>query len=277
MQDDLKHRMYDYEERPPAALWDSIAANLEEEALVKSMAERLKAWQVVPPATAWRNILSALKQEAPVRHIRFGRTYKWSAAAAVILVAGSLFFLNKHTGSEDTAKPSMASSANPSTEDLAKEENDSGNKGFVSPVKLVSSPRHNRQKAYNDEQAAILPMSYVESASPVTDELISITAKPILTSSGELIQDMSVVNPHNDKYVSITAPNGQQTKVSSRLINAVRYFSDSEPDLNAKDTVLQQRVHEWRKKIMQSGFVPSSNNFMDILEMTDLVSEKKQS
>lgn len=275
MSGELKHKMYDYEVKPPKAVWDSIAGGLEEQEALKPLVKKMRAWEVTPPPAIWRNILAALKGETPVRRIGSRYIYRWSAAAAAVLVVAGAWYFNY----SDTAGETETSTVMTSPDDIEPQssgENVSSDKVFVSPVKLVSSPRRNRQAIYEDEVITVLPLSYVEDASPVNSEYISVTPRPILTASGELIEDMSVVNPHNDKYVTITAPNGQQTKVSSKLVDAIRYFNSIKPDPAAKDSTLQQRIHEWRNKILKSGFVPSSNNFMDILEMTDLVEEKEE-
>ena len=278
MSGELKHKMYDYEVTPPQAIWDSIAGGLNEQAQIKPLAEKMRAYEVKPPAAAWRNILAALKGEAPVRSIAFRKVYRWSAAAAVILLAGAYYYLNYSDTAQSVVHTDTSVNSTDESEQTLQEtaSNTTGNKVFVSPVKLVASSR-NRQKVYAEEDSRILPLSYVEDADPFSDErTISVTARPILTASGELIQDKGIVNPHNDKYITITAPNGQQTKVSSRFINAMGYFSNSQLDPKAKDSTLQQRIHEWRTKIMQSGIVPSSSNFLDILEITELVDDQQQ-
>lgn len=283
MSGELKHKLYNYEVKPPQAVWNSIAGGLEEDAgqipapALTPLSKKMLAYEVKPPAIVWRNIVAVLKTGTPAKVIALGKIYRWTAAAAVIMIASAWYFLSH----SDTAK-SVVHTNTTANKPGGTEANDNDNdvaasKVFVSPVKLVSS-NHSRRKVYDDEEdTKILPLSYVEDADPLSNnQTVSVTARPILTASGELIQDMSVVNPHNDKYISITAPDGQQTKVSSRLINAMRYFSNSKLDPQAKDSTLQQRIHEWRNKILQSGLVPSSGNFLDILEITDLVDEKKQ-
>ena len=284
MSGELKHKMYDYEVKPPQAVWDSIADGLNEQELLKPLAEKMHAWEVTPPAAVWRKIAVALKSGAPVKSMSFQKIYRWSAAAAIILMAGAWYFLNYSDTARSVVHTNTKTNMHDESEQTLQEaySNTNNKKVFVSPVKLVSSSRYNTQKIYSEEDIRILPLSYVEDTDPFADDqIISVTPRPILTADGELIQDMSVVNPHNDKYISITAPNGQQTKISSRLINATHYLSSNtinEEGDNAEDTenTWQQRIQQWRKKILQSGFVPSSSNFLDILEMTDLVDDKQQ-
>lgn len=279
MSGELKHKMYDYEVKPPQAVWDSIADGLEEQELLNPLAEKMRAWEVTPPAVVWRKIAAALKAGAPAKVIAFRKIYRWSAAAAIILMAGAWYFLNYSDTARSVVRTNMKTNMQSESEQASQEAYSSttNNKVFASPVKLVSSSRYNTQKIYSDEDIRILPLSYVEDADPFAEnQIISVTPRPILTADGELIQDMSVVNPHNDKYISITAPNGQQTKISSRLINATHYLSSNSinEDEDTENT-WQQRIQQWRKKILQSGFVPSSSNFLDILEMTELVDDKQ--
>jgi hypothetical protein len=306
MSGELKHKMHDYEVNPPQGVWNSIAEELQEHeqlvhasdqhsplALVSdpgpstTLATKMHAYKVTPPASVWRNIIAALKAGAPSKVIASQKIYRWSAAAAVILLAGGYYFLNY----SDTARnivhtKAAANTANENGQTNPDSYSSANNgKAALSAVRLTSSTRYNREKIYDDEEdIKILPLSYVEDTDPLTgdDQTISVTPRPILTSSGELIQDKSVINPHNDEYISITAPNGQQTKISSRLINAMHYFASSnntekkEAEGDNKKDAWQQRINQWRKKVLQSAFIPSSSNFLDILEMTELVEEKEQ-
>lgn len=283
MSDELKHKMYDYEVNPPEAVWDSIAGELEEDAALNPLREKMQAYKVMPPKAAWRNIVAALKKETPVKNIAFKKIYQWSAAAAVILSVGAYYLLNySHTGKVIHDKNTLVNNANETEQTSSNSYSHviANKEDLASAVKHIAADRFSRRKMYDYEDARILPLSYVEDAEPIIDEeAASVTPRPILAASGELIQDKSVVNPNNDEYISVTAPNGQQTKISSRFINAMPYFNTNNSDkMEASENSWQQRIHEWRKKILQSAFVPSSGNFMDILEMTELVDEdeKKQ-
>lgn len=291
----LKYKMTDYEVIPPKAVWDTIEKDLEEQKSFAPIADKLYPYEAEPPADAWENILQGLDNKLqPVRgrarsiSISKPKIVRWLAAATIIglLLTGSYFFLN------NSPSPAINSSAITYTDN-----NEVETKGTVKDTYTPrntpsltprsgrtyhSSYHENNQKRYyaininNNNYERPLYRARVEDADHITDDLdISITPRPILNDAGEVIQDMSIVNPSNDKYITITAPNGQQTKISSKLASAILYLSGYEQsgDHTIDSETWSRRIREWRDKIMQSTFVPSSNNFLDILEFSELIRE----
>ncbi|MEJ7914218.1 MAG: hypothetical protein WKF70_13745, partial [Chitinophagaceae bacterium] len=119
-------------------------------------------------------------------------------------------------------------------------------------------------------------------SSIISARQISIAAKPIRNERGDIIQDMNLVSIAGNKYITITGPNGQQTKISSKFLNLLLYLNrDSDIqvfegyfDKNFLESLIwKSRFDDWRKKIIQTSFSPSSTNFMDILEFKDLINE----
>ena len=283
--EELKYKMHAYEVKPPVAVWDAIAEELEEHPVQKPLVEKMRSYEVAPPASAWRTIVAALKAEAPAKIISLQQTYRWAAAAAVILLlTAAAYYFFDHSATDRTIVHAQGASnpSNVNEQMLAdNRDEDADSRKPISHARLASASGYDREKLYNDNN--ILPLSYVEDADPFpgNEQSISVTPRPILAANGELIQDKSVINPHNEKYISITAPNGQQTKISSRLINAMHYLTASGPEQGTDDMMdtentWQERIHQWRAKLLQSAFVPSSGNFLDILEMTELVDEEKK-
>lgn len=83
-----------------------------------------------------------------------------------------------------------------------------------------------------------------------------------------------------DNYISVTGPNGQQTKISSKFVNVLLYMNN---DSNIEQfegyfsktflesLVWKSKFQDWRNKILQTSLIPSADNFMDILELKDLI------
>jgi hypothetical protein len=280
MSTQLKYKMNDYQVTPPRAAWDAIANELDEWHSSAKLAKKMTAYEVVPPVAVWQRIFANLEQSAPVKRILSSKTLSWLSAAAIFgfLLMGSYYFLNKSDQGKNntTGAPSLI---NADLEKQALNENSSDKKSTLitnTPARLALAVRYgSRMKKYNTvEDVKMLHLTNVEEVEliNINKAKIDISARPILNAKGEMIQDMSVVNPGNNKYVNITAPNGEQTKISSKLATVMHYFgNDGDDDPATSSNDWQQRIKEWRKKVMESGVVPSSTNFMDILELTKLI------
>lgn len=286
MSGQLKNKMADYEVIPPNSIWESIANKLEEipSATPLPFSEKMNAYEVPPPPAAWQDILAGLekidaKESAHVKRIFSIHSFKWLSAAAIFgfLVIGSYYFLNK----SDQGKNNIASNNSIGTIDQEKEI--VVRKKHISatlPVRLamVNHEDNGTKNNNSNEDYKNLHWTSLEEAAPIilNEHKIYITPRPILNAKGELIQDMSVINPNNNKYINITAPNGEQTKISSKLASMLHYFgSTTNNDFSFNDNcnAWQQRINEWRQKVIRSGLVPSSTNFLDIVEFTKLIEE----
>ena len=121
---------------------------------------------------------------------------------------------------------------------------------------------------------------------PVAVPEVNIPAKPIRDESGEIIQYISLAEGIASRYVSVTGPNGQQTKISSKFANLLLYLNDdNDTDENEgvftrsflESLLWKSRFQSWRNAISQTAYIPSSTNFMDILEFRDLILQEKES
>jgi hypothetical protein len=77
-------------------------------------------------------------------------------------------------------------------------------------------------------------------------------------------------------------PNGETTRISAKFANVIRYLNgDTEEPTEYLDNVIRdsdtwkKRFQEWRSKIRESSFIPSTANFMDILSFKDLLEQDK--
>ena len=81
----------------------------------------------------------------------------------------------------------------------------------------------------------------------------------------------------------IAGPDGQMTRISSKFANVIRFLNangnDTEEYLDRvikEGGLWKQRFKEWRQKILDSHFIPSSSNFLDIMEFRELLDDKQQ-
>ena len=110
---------------------------------------------------------------------------------------------------------------------------------------------------------------------------IHIPDHPIIGADGLAIRDMDVITSSN--YITVMGPNGQLTRISTKFANMIRYLDGSDAASSTHeylDSVLaesdtwKKRFQEWRNRISQSPFIPSSANFLDIISFKELIQEK---
>lgn len=276
MSEQLKYKMYNHEVIPPGDVWNAIQKDLDGQVSAGSLAEKMHAYEVAPPEGAWQQIVSKLDiKKIPVRNISGGSPLRWVAAAAVFLflVTGAYYFLDSgETAGDRTASAGNATNPDQPVKTVPLAANQPVEKTKASAIDLHANTTERRTAAIQRKRP--LHSSPVKDANLVDADDVVIPARQILGESGEPIRDMSVVNPSNDKYVSITAPNGQQTKISSKLAIAMPYLGFLTSDgQSISENHWKLLIEEWRARIMQSGFVPSSGNFLDILEFSELIKD----
>lgn len=110
---------------------------------------------------------------------------------------------------------------------------------------------------------------------------ISINGPSIRDTNGRIILDPDLVTAPGDKdYIIVTAPNGEQTRISSKFLYLLS--SLNEPDQTEyKDLPSwiragwKKRFNQWTVKIQQSSFVPSASNFLDVFELNELIKDNQ--
>jgi hypothetical protein len=99
----------------------------------------------------------------------------------------------------------------------------------------------------------------------------------------ELANELVSVHPNThigpQQYLTITAPNGQPVKISSKFSDGLSYLLNYEPVFNMdgvfKSISWKQQFNNWSNKLMnRTGFIPAASNFLDIVELEDLLKEQ---
>jgi len=296
MSEELKNKLINYEVAPPPAAWDAIASELKENNELIPLATKMQNVEIEPPAQAWLNISAALKSEiAPVAvlpmHKGSGRLFKFAFAAAAfgVIFLGSLFIFNnlhtprpfvaekgtkEHYDNEPVAEPNdtippvaPSNASEPMLENV--------------PAPALIAARTTPRKKNKILRNAVVKRS--ERANVET--AIYIAARPIRDESGDRIYDPELLTEEGDEYVDITGPNGEQTRISAKFINALLYMNDDskteeyEGFFNksfVESIIWTTRFQEWRDKILKASFIPSSSNFLDILEFKDLILKDRE-
>ncbi len=104
-------------------------------------------------------------------------------------------------------------------------------------------------------------------------------AEKLKGTTGEVINDISLMNSPNS-YVTFTGPNGQDVKVSSKFSNLLGYMDGKDPE---SEEYLDKIVNEsnfWRgkfknlrNKMINNDIAPSPSNFMNIVELSKLLTQ----
>jgi hypothetical protein len=285
MSDLLKNKFSNFEVSPPAEAWNNISSELIEHKAFLPLAEKMYNYEVQAPVNAWTNIALLLKTEAkaPVRNIR-SMLVKLAAAAVVlgaILVTG-LFFMNQEktqqaiAEKEDKPVNTEKSREEPQTEDQVTPK--PAITATLPAVAFPSAPRVRtavrerfERKRRALEASTVKPDYYDINKSTYN---LGMQASLIRNESGDIIQAPAVLrNGSNDEYISVTGPNGQQTRISAKFADVLLYLNKNE---NLQNEEWQRKFEDWRGKIMQTSFIPSSNNFLDILELKDFILKDNQ-
>ncbi|MEO5999051.1 MAG: hypothetical protein ABIN89_19915 [Chitinophagaceae bacterium] len=287
----FRDKLRNYEVPPPAATWEAISTDLTQNAELLPISKKLFNYEVSPPPYTWNEIRNSLANKiektgkSPVLKGRFRHVYKIMAAAAILgLIVTAGLYLNRMNMFKSRLSVTQTKSPNnieanpqPAETESAPLLDKSEKAEIVSPVADI--PWKTRKS--NKESNKILRNTKVKNPRFSGNEPgIMIAAKPIRNANGEIIQDTEIINNADDPYISITSPNGQQTKISSKFLHMLLFIND-DSDIDEVDgyfdktflesLIWKARFQDWRDKIINTSLVPSSTNFMDILEFKNLI------
>lgn len=299
MSEQLKHKLLNYEVPPPLGVWKNIAQELREINPLLGLSQKMHAYEVDPPAAAWKNISSQLDNKnassvISVTPAKANKTivYKLLVAAVFVgvVLAGGIYLNTGNIRKQITGKLiSATQKKNKRLKNLAPNVAVPESTRVPSLQMSVSSSDFvtNKRKENNPEaDNKILRNAIVSVRSMLSPADVVVPAKPIRNESGDIIQDFNLINATNNKYINITGPNGEQTRISSKFLHVLLYLNgDSEINFNAfqgyfdktfiESLIWKTRFKSWREKIIKNSFVPSSTNFLDIIEFSDLLTKEE--
>ena len=289
----LAERLLQHEETPPQASWQTIALALGETIELVPLADKLQHYEVIPPDGAWTAIAAELyayntRKPAVVKNLT--ALYKVSAVAisiGLVCTAGFYFFSKKPFKQgflpvaikpKDTGpKPTLRK-----LQDIIQESVTPPPLAILNKARTAISRK--RKKYYAKADTVRLHNAAVDHLS-FADTLISImvNTKLIRNEKGAVIQNLNLLNNGDNKYISITSPNGEQTKISSKFLHALLYMRDNNYLDNfhgyvdrsfLESLVWKLKFQSWRKKLLETPFIPSSYNYLDIFEFKELITRE---
>jgi len=313
MPTNFQYRLQQYESDPPAGSWKNINARLDVEFDIEEIkiSEKLADYGVIAPPAAWDRISTeldgthvkpAIEIQPELRRPPIPMKFLRVAAAAIICITiTTLYFLI--SGNNTAEKVSFVN--------VPVQDNKSPDPSPITAdtnVRLAQTvpqgPSQNRRirqyirnRAGNSlpvVQASFLP---VEASEDNTNEDIDYTivngtekfnladdinipTHPIRDRDGNIIMDEKLVSAPDGNYVTVTGPNGEQTKISKKFLNALSYMNEDSKEEDYMGILLHDGslwkwlFQEWRKKLLnQPSFIPTATNFLDIMELKEILHE----
>lgn len=296
----IQHILLDLEVAPPADAWQQVAARLDleyDQAEIRA-AQKLSDLEVAPPAAAWQHIAAALGETVeedlpapatPARTIRI--PFRKLAAAAVI--TGIALFAGWYllgTGNNNAQAPTALNKEVPPTDNITVIQTPPPGTDSTNnlPTPIVSRPSPG--KAYPARPAetgnentladiAAPDIDYVTphtTVQPETATTASVPAPPIRDKSGNIVMDLRLLvgAGAGNNYITVTGPNGEQTRISRKFLPMLIHLSSGLENGQNNDQ-WKNRFREWRDKLLrQASFAPSATNFLDIMELKEMIEEK---
>ncbi|MBO9631648.1 MAG: hypothetical protein J7578_00925 [Chitinophagaceae bacterium] len=310
----IQHTLTSLEIAPPQGAWESLSARLDAEYDQPEiqLAQRMNEAVLTPPTGAWAAIAASLpvgmepevrdflpvmpaaKEPAklfsiPVRKIAV-------AAAVLIVVSFATWLLyppsakdpqglqssgpQASTQSEPPQVPASSPNALPPAPVIAQQTPPAVARPLpVNPGKPASDV-DNEEEATTDNTNPDLGQPDLPSADPrlvraqdVMPEA-NIPNRAYRDANGKVVMDMNLLTTPGNQYVTVTAPNGEQTRISRKFL-PVLTFVNTGADNGQFNSTLKQKIQDLRKQLLhQASFVPSATNFLDIMELKELLQDK---
>ncbi|HVK49172.1 MAG TPA: hypothetical protein VM488_15035 [Pseudobacter sp.] len=306
-----QHILLHLEVAPPEGSWNQLSARLDTEfnQAEQRVAQKLDASAIEPPAGLWSTIAENLplpfetdtsEETVPARkpaRVISVPIWKVAVAAAVFIVLsyGGWYLFRTPAGSLTAGDPPSTGAANPLQAQSGKVPSSSGTTLNMPPAiaqqitnrKTAPLPVHQQRNntatdtttdnnnitAENEQPDLLSTDPGTMRAQDVVHEA-NIPSKAIRDASGKMVMDMNLITTPGNNYVTVTAPNGEQTRMSRKFL-PVLTFLNTGADNGQFSTGLKQKIQELRKQLLQqASFVPSATNFLDIMELKELLQDK---
>ena len=287
-----QNRIIHFETPPPNEVWEKIAEALDEEFKAGDimLSQKMNEYEIAPPAFILDNVLAEINPaqatQQPAKIIALPRKRIAIAAVTIgVLALATLYFLNPESSSKTKTSTADilpvvpgAGSTTPSTEKKndtnapvthpGTEANTSSQGSGRKPVQSAGVFSRNTSGVKNALVNRVLPATEI---SP-----ISVTAPPIYDNNGNIIMDVNLVSAPDENYIIVTSPNGEQTKISRKFLKMLCMMNGGIDYnyMNAENYHWKMRFEEWRSKLLQqASYIPTANNFLDIVDLKELLQE----
>lgn len=108
----------------------------------------------------------------------------------------------------------------------------------------------------------------------------NVEAPAIRDANGNIILDKELILASDNNYITVTGPNGEQTRMSSKFLPLLGSMNSNLESLDYfqfwlnDNNIWKLRFNEWRDRMMkQPNFIPTATNLLDILELKEFLQE----
>jgi hypothetical protein len=285
MDDRIQYKLFNLEVAPPENAWDNIESALNNEK-AKTLIHRFNQYAVIPPADIWEKIENELSGKVAPRARVFSINLRKLAAAAVIIgliSTASWFYLQAGKDDSLSSKTATAALVIPGISDSQgqafKPSNPNASPALqvdqitTAPPVIRLSKTTEPVSADYQSKARNYSSHDLQSNSP-EDQPIYINAPAILGKDGRPVIDYQLLVSNDKNYVTVTSPNGQQTKISAKFLPVLSYLaghSTSSLDMHE----WKAKIEQWKKRLLEDpDFMPAAGNFLDLPELTKVFEEQ---
>lgn len=218
---------------------------------MEDIKNKMYNYETTPPAGVWETIAAELDADlAKVIPItkRSNKTLYYLAAAAVAIILFCLvFFTNQFSKSTDEK---LITSAENKRDTL-------NNNVLIT----VPSDEKITAKSNNESQTR----NRAEKNQPDKKQ----TREVIKNTNTD--KDNQLASNKPSRYITIEGLQGQQVKVSSKMATLI----DSSETKTASKPIWNKKINEWREVMKVNTLAPTTRNFLDIIELTKTLKDKK--
>lgn len=209
---------------------------------------RMYNYEATPPAGVWESIAAELDGDGAkvitmVKKQKY--TFYYIAAASIAVIIFLFIFFNNSSNQNDqiiTAHNSQNDSAS--------------NEHLLMTVPKEKATAHAKTDTINK----IIVINKPQKGGP-NESKDNVKTKPD-----------SNITANNTRYITIEGPGGQPVKISSKMATLI---DSSETKVSTKP-VWHKKIDEWRNLMKVNTLAPTTNNFLDIVELTKSLKDNKQ-
>jgi hypothetical protein len=287
-----------FEATPPATTQKNIFDLLDAETNA-SFEKKLYNFEAAAPANVWANIVTVLQKSVTkvipcntTGAVRTMRPVYYRVAAALVVIGllsvGIFIFNKKKIEQVDIANvPTVTPKVTDSGANSVAANNTTA--PLVTPqIQQVTTtqPAVKQKQVADASDAKVKPITPVYIQSNETENLAqnpaNLPAEKIKNSKGETLEDINLVNASTNGYVTISGPDGQRVRLSNKLAAFAGYLDNKTPDAQENIELIikesskwRATFTKWRNKMINNGVAPSPVNFMDIVELSDVLEANK--
>lgn len=276
MTENLQYRLNNYSITPPESAWPAIVAELDKEAQER-LSHKLQAAALEPPPAVWENIAGTLYGTGQAQVIPIKRRWTRLAVAAVaigIVVLAGLSYLLLSPQTEQAGVTPKANSTPSPTNNLPQAQDNVANDPVIvynnANTGSLFSFTSTRRIAVNNPRVRYAKVETTD-LSALQTGMTDVVHEPVETNPGTRIPPL--------QYLTVAAPNGQPARMSAKFADGLNYLLNNEStptmDMALRSIAWKMRFSNWSSKLLSStGFIPTASNFMDIMELEELLKDQ---